>query len=126
MPDYKSKPKDSNKTFAELVRPVMGQDTKLIIVGNVMNQADAEDALNYTDLVTAGRAQIINASFSAKVVAGEDDKIIKKMSAQEEESQVLTPGLREVMDINTNRPNWGKKLKEVDCSKAIKVGEYFY
>ena len=71
-------------------------------------------------------AQIINASFSAKVVAGEDDKIIKKMSAQEEESQVLTPGLREVMDINTNRPNWGKKLKEVDCSKAIKVGEYFY
>ena len=40
------------------------------------------------------------------------------MSAQEEESQVLTPGLREVMDINTNRPNWGKKLKEVDCSKA--------
>ncbi|WP_341464157.1 hypothetical protein [Lactobacillus taiwanensis] len=126
MPDYKSKPKDSNKTFAQLVRPVMGQDTKLIIVGNVMNQADAEDALNYTDLVTAGRAQIINASFSAKVVAGEDDKIIKKMSAQEEESQVLTPGLREVMDINTNRPNWGKKLKEVDCSKAIKVGEYFY
>ena len=126
MPDYKSKPKDSNKTFAQLVRPVMGQDTKLIIVGNVMNQADAEDALNYTDLVTAGRAQIINASFSAKVVAGEDDKIIKKMSAQEEESQVLPPGLREVMDINTNRPNWGKKLKEVDCSKAIKVGEYFY
>ena len=126
MPDYKYKPKDSNKTFAQLVRPVMGQDTKLIIVGNVMNQADAEDALNYTDLVTAGRAQIINASFSAKVVAGEDDKIIKKMSAQEEESQVLTPGLREVMDINTNRPNWGKKLKEVDCSKAIKVGEYFY
>ena len=43
-----------------------------------MNQADAEDALNYTDLVTAGRAQIINASFSAKVVAGEDDKIIKR------------------------------------------------
>ncbi|MEY8531335.1 hypothetical protein [Lactobacillus taiwanensis] len=78
MPDYKSKPKDSNKTFAQLVRPVMGQDTKLIIVGNVMNQADAEDALNYTDLVTAGRAQIINASFSAKVVAGEDDKIIKR------------------------------------------------
>lgn len=126
MPDYKSKPKDSNKTFAELVRPVMGQDTKLMIVGNVMNQADAEDALNYTDLVTAGRTQIIDASFSTKVVAGEDDKIIKRMSAQEEESQVLTPGLREVMDMNTNRPNWGKKLKEVDYNKAIKVREYFY
>lgn len=93
---------------------------------NVMNQADAEDALNYTDLVTAGRTQIIDASFSTKVVAGEDDKIIKKMSAQEEESQVLTPGLREVMDMNTNRPNWGKKLKEVDYNKAIKVREYFY
>lgn len=45
---------------------------------NVMNQADAEDALNYTDLVTAGRTQIIDASFSTKVVAGEDDKIIKR------------------------------------------------
>lgn len=121
LPDYKSKPKDSDKIFAELFRPVIGQDTKLIIVGDVMNQADAEDALNYADLVAAGRAQIIDANFSAKVVAGEDDKIIKKMSVQEEESQVLTPGLREVMDMNTNRPNWGKKLKEVDYSKAIKV-----
>lgn len=45
---------------------------------NVMNQADTEDALNYTDLVTAGRTQIIDASFSTKVVAGEDDKIIKR------------------------------------------------
>ena len=55
LPDYKAKPDDSAKTFAELFRPVIGKDTKLIIVGDVMNQKNAEDALNYTEI---GRAHV--------------------------------------------------------------------
>lgn len=121
LPDYKAKPKDSDKTFAELFRPVIGKDTKLIIVGDVMSQEAAEDALKYTDLVAAGRAQIIDANFAAKVVAGEGDKVITELSDEEEKEQALTPGLREVMDKQTKRPNFAKMLRGIDYSKAIKV-----
>lgn len=121
LPDYKAKPKDSDKTFAELFRPVIGKDTKLIIVGDVMSQEAAEDALKYTDLVAAGRAQIIDANFAAKVVAGEGDKVITELSDEEEKEQALTPGLREVMDKQTKRPNFAKMLQGLDYSKAIKV-----
>lgn len=121
LPDYKAKPKDSDKTFAELFRPVIGKETKLIIVGDVMNQEAAEDALKYTDLVAAGRAQIIDANFAAKVVADEGDKVITELSDEEEKEQALTPGLREVMDKQTKRPNFAKMLQGLDYSKAIKV-----
>lgn len=121
LPDYKAKPDDSAKTFAELFRPVIGKGTKLIIVGDVMSQKTAEDALNYTDLVAAGRAQIIDANFGAKVVAGEGDKVITELSNEEEKEQALTPGLREVMDKQTKRPNFAKMLRGLDYSKAIKV-----
>lgn len=121
LPDYKAKPKDSDKTFAELFRPVIGKETKLIIVGDVMNQEAAEDALKYTDLVAAGRAQIIDANFAAKVVADEGDTVITELSDEEEKEQALTPGLREVMNKQTKRPNFAKMLQGLDYSKAIKV-----
>lgn len=121
LPDYKAKPKDSDKTFAELFRPVIGKESKLIIVGDVMSQEAAEDALKYTDLVAAGRAQIIDANFAAKVVADEGDKVITELSDEEEKEQALTPGLREVMDKQTKRPNFAKMLQGLDYSKAIKV-----
>ncbi len=121
LPDYKAKPKDSDKTFAALFKPVIGKETKLIIVGDVMSQETAEDALKYTDLVAAGRAQIIDANFAAKVVAGKGDKVITELSDEEEKEQALTPGLREVMDKQTKRPNFAKMLQGLDYSKAIKV-----
>lgn len=121
LPDYKAKPKDSDKTFAALFKPVIGKETKLIIVGDVMSQETAEDALKYTDLVAAGRVQIIDANFAAKVVAGKGDKVITELSDEEEKEQALTPGLREVMDKQTKRPNFAKMLQGLDYSKAIKV-----
>ena len=121
LPDYKAKPKDSDKTFAALFKPVIGKETKLIIVGDVMSQETAEDALKYTDLVAAGRAQIIDANFAAKVVAGKGDKVITELSDEEEKEQALTPGLREVMDKQTKSPNFAKMLQGLDYSKAIKV-----
>lgn len=121
LPDYKAKPKDSDKTFAALFKPVIGKETKLIIVGDVMSQETAEEALKYTDLVAAGRAQIIDANFAAKVVAGKGDKVITELSDEEEKEQALTPGLREVMDKQTKRPNFAKMLQGLDYSKAIKV-----
>ncbi|MBP2057094.1 2,4-dienoyl-CoA reductase-like NADH-dependent reductase (Old Yellow Enzyme family) [Lactobacillus colini] len=121
LPNYNAKPNDSDKTFAELFQPVIGEGTKLIIVGNVMSQDAAEDAVKYTDLVAVGRAQLIDANFAKKVVSGQGDKIITEMSDEEEIAQKLTPGLREVLDQKTKMQNFGKMLKNLDYSKAIKV-----
>ena len=121
LPNYKMTPKDSDKTFAELFRPMIGKDTMLIIVGDVMSQEDAEDALNYTDLVAAGRAQIIDAEFSKKIVNGHGDDVITEMTDEEEIKQNLTPGLREAFDKTTKRPDFMKMIKDLDYSKAVKV-----
>lgn len=124
LPLYRAHPNDSDKTYAALFRPYLGQDTKLIIVGNVMDQSAAEDALQYTDLVAAGRAQLIDANFAAKVIAGRNQDIITDMSPEEERAQKLTPGLQEAFNRETKRPDWGNTvLKDLDYSKALKVSE---
>ena len=80
----------------------------------------AEDALKYTDLVAAGRAQIIDANFARKVVTGEGS-IISEITEEEELQQKFTPGLREVFDKETKRPNFAKKaFGELDYDKALK------
>lgn len=47
--------------------------------------------------------------------------MITELSDKEEKEQALTPGLREVMDKQTKRPNFAKMLRGLDYSKAIKV-----
>lgn len=120
LPAYNARPSDSDKTFAELFKPYLGDETKLIIVGGVMDKQAAEDALKYTDLVAAGRAQIIDANFARKVVTGEGS-IISEITDEEELQQKFTPGLREVFDKETKRPNFAKKtFGELDYDKALK------
>ena len=120
LPVYNARPSDSDKTFAELFKPYLGDETKLIIVGGVMDKQAAEDALKYTDLVAAGRAQIIDANFARKVVTGEGS-IISEITDEEELQQKFTPGLREVFDKETKRPNFAKKaFGELDYDKALK------
>ena len=120
LPVYDARPSDSDKTFAELFKPYLGDGTKLIIVGGVMDKQAAEDALKYTDLVAAGRAQIIDANFARKVVTGEGS-IISEITEEEELQQKFTPGLREVFDKETKRPNFAKKaFGELDYDKALK------
>ncbi len=121
MPEYDQKPKDSDKTFAELFRPYLDKKTKLIIVGNVMTAKAARDALKYTDLVAAGRAQLIDANFAHKLVYGDARHIIHKLTEKQEAEQKLTPGLREILDKKTLRPDFTRKMKDLDYSKAVEV-----
>lgn len=122
MPAYNAKPADSQQTFAELFRPYLSQGTKLIIVGGVMSHAAAEDALRYTDLVAAGRAQLLDANFAAKVVQGQGQAVITKLTPASELEQKLTPGLRAVLDPKTNRPNWQPLVfDQLDYSRALPV-----
>lgn len=119
--NYDDRPKDSKKTFAQLFKPYIGKGTKLIIVGNIMNKTNAEAALRNSDLIAIGRAQIIDAHFANKILHGKSRSVIRQMSAREEAQEKVTPGLREVFNVKTKRPDWDKVLANLDYSKAIKV-----
>lgn len=119
MANYDDKPKDSNKTFAKLFRPALGNKAKLIIVGNVNNRTSAREAMKLTDLVAAGRAQIIDPHFAKKIISGRITTT--KMSKRQEERAKMTPGLKEVFDMKTKRPDWGNRISGMDYSKAPKI-----
>lgn len=93
LPAYNAKPKDSGQTFAELFQPVIGDAAKEIIVGNVMSEDDAKDALKLTDLVAMGRATLIDPQIGLKITEGRGDEIIRKISPEQVKKSRLTPGL---------------------------------
>lgn len=93
LPQYDTKPKESDKTFGELFGAVLPTETNLIIVGNVMSEQAAQDALNYADLVAVGRATLIDPEFGKKISEGCGQDIIKEISPEQVKKSKLTPGL---------------------------------
>ncbi|MTV82671.1 NADH-dependent oxidoreductase [Secundilactobacillus folii] len=93
LPQYNAKPDGSDKTYAELFDAVLPAKTKLMIVGNVMSEDDAKDALKYTDLVAVGRATLIDPQFGLKIREGRGDEIIHEISPEQVKKSCLTPGL---------------------------------
>lgn len=93
LPQYNAKPQDSSSTFAELFRPAIGDKVKEIIVGNVMSEKDAQDALKLTDLVAMARATLIDPAIGLKIEEGRGDEIIRKISPEQVKKSHLTPGL---------------------------------
>lgn len=93
LPQYDAKPADSDQTYAELMRAILPQETKLIIVGNVMDGEAARDALKYTDLVAIGRASMIDPQIARKIVEGRDNEIVSEISPAQIKRSQLTPGL---------------------------------
>lgn len=93
LPQYDAKPAGVDKTYAEIVKPVLPEETKLIIVGNVMSEEDAKDALQYTDLVAVGRATFIDPQFGLKISEGRGNEIIHEISPEQVKKSKLTPGL---------------------------------
>ncbi|MCH3922905.1 oxidoreductase [Limosilactobacillus sp.] len=93
LPAYNAKPQDSDKTFAELFQPAIGSQAKEIIVGNVMSEADAKDALKLTDLVAMARATLIDPQIGLKISEGRGDEIVHQISPEQVKRSHLTPGL---------------------------------
>lgn len=93
LPKYDAKPQDSEKTLAELFQPVIGHDTKEIIVGDVMSEEDAKNALKLTDLVAMARATLIDPEIGLKISQGRGDEIIRQISPEQVKKSHLTPGL---------------------------------
>lgn len=93
LPAYNAKPAGADKTYAALTKPILPAETKLMIVGNVMSEEDAKDALQETDLVAVGRATLIDPEFGLKISEGRGEDIIRKISPEQVKKSKLTPGL---------------------------------
>lgn len=104
MAKYNDKPQGHDKTYAEYMREVLDDETKLIIVGDVMSEEDAQDALNYADLVAVGRATLIDADFGGKIQAGRGGEIIREISPEQIDESKLPDGLVNVFSTPAMQP----------------------
>jgi len=93
MPAFDAKPTDSDKTFAELFQPAIGEKAQEVIVGDVMTNQAMQAALAYTDLVAMARATLIDPQIGLKVTEGREDDIVRQISPAQVKQSRLTPGL---------------------------------
>lgn len=104
MAKYDDRPNGHDKTYAECMREVLDDETKLIIVGDVMNEEDAQDALNYADLVAVGRATLIDPDFGGKIQAGRGGEIIHEISPEQILESKLPDGMVNVFSTPAMQP----------------------
>lgn len=112
LPQYNMTPSDSDETFAQLFRPVIGKETKLGVVGNVRNAHEANDALRYANLVSAGRASLADPNFAKKIIEGRENEVVTTITPDNADEAALTPGLKTVFaqDGKDLRPSWPKDM----------------
>lgn len=58
----------------------MDDETKLIIIGSVFSEEDAQGALEHGDLVAIARAALIDPDFSKKIEEGRGDEIYQEIT----------------------------------------------
>ncbi|MDK6972146.1 NADH-dependent flavin oxidoreductase [Streptococcus constellatus] len=94
---YASKPVGSDRTYAEHFKSILDNQTKLIIVGGVFSEEDAQDAIAQTptDLIAVGRGTLIDPLFGQKIKEGRGDEIVHQISPEQLEQTAWTSGLRE-------------------------------
>lgn len=117
LPAYDQKPKDSDKTFAELFRPVLGEGTKEIIVGGINSPEKARDAMKYTDLIAIGRENIIDPLFAEKILTGHEDEITDKVSI----NQIKNNGMTQGMIDNFSAPKGSNPLAGDESIKSLHI-----
>lgn len=64
---YNYGPKDSNKSYANLVREKIARKIPVIAGGSVFTPDDALDCLNHSDIVAIGREALIEPHYAAKI-----------------------------------------------------------
>lgn len=114
---YDQRPKDSDETFAELFRPVLGEGTKEIIVGGVNSPEKARDAMKYTDLIAIGRENIIDPLFAEKILTGHEDEITDKISID----QIKNNGMTQGMIDNFSAPKGSNPLAGDESIKSLHI-----
>lgn len=102
---YDASPAESSKTYTQLIKEVMPEGIPLLAVGGIFTEEDAEDALNYMDLVGIGRAALIEPQFAKKIAEGKGQTINRSVSPENLETLKWPKGLYEwIVDSNAALP----------------------
>ena len=121
---YASKPVGSDRTYAEHFKSILDNQTKLIIVGGVFSEEEAQDAIAQTptDLIAVGRGTLIDPLFGQKIKEGRGDEIVHQISPEQLEQTAWTSGLREAF---TREDSLGlPELPGHDSITEIHTGKY--
>lgn len=93
---YASGPFGSSKNYAQLFREVLDDQTKLLIVGGVFSEEEAQDAVeSYSDLIAVGRGTLVDPQFGQKIMEGKGQTILREINPESLAYSSLTPGLKE-------------------------------
>lgn len=90
---YDSKPEDSDLTYCEILKKVLAKDTLLLAAGSITTYEKMQDALRYVDIITMGRATLIDPQISYKLLNGKQDEIYLEFNEESVSKSHLTPGL---------------------------------
>lgn len=123
MPQYNGKPADSDQTFAELFAPAIGDQAKEMIVGNMMTEADMQDALKLTDLVALARATLVDPQIGLKIEEGRGQEIIHEISPAQVKASHLTPGLINIFSDPKMEPHLPGRESIYPLHEDEKLGE---
>ena len=121
---YASKPVGSDRTYAEHFKSILDNQTKLIIVGGVFSEEEAQDAIAQTptDLIAVGRGTLIDPLFGQKIKEGHGDEIVHQISPEQLEQTAWTSGLREAF---TREDSLGlPELPGHDSITELHTGKY--
>lgn len=103
--EYNMSPANSDKPYTQLLKEAMPAEMPLLGVGSIFTQDDAEDALNYMDLVGIGRAALIEPQFVKKISEGKGDSINQSVTRENLSSLKWPQGLYDwIMDPNAALP----------------------
>lgn len=90
---YNAGPEGVDQSYGELFTDVIDDETKLVIIGSVFSEDDAQGALDHGDLVAIARAALIDPDFGKKIEEGRGDEIFQ-----------------EVIPARVTEGNWPKNL----------------
>lgn len=121
---YASKPVGSDRTYAEHFKSILDNQTKLIIVGGIFSEEEAQDAIAQTptDLIAVGRGTLIDPLFGQKIKEGRGNEIVHQISPEQLEQTAWTSGLREAF---TREDSLGlPELPGHDSITELHTGKY--
>lgn len=90
---YDAKPEDNDKTYCEIAREVLPEETKLLVAGGINTYEKMLDALNYVDVLAMGRATLIDPEIGYKLMNGKQDEIALEFNEETVPKAHLTDGI---------------------------------